>query len=190
MKRNTIALLGLLLLICGSMMGQSAEEAEMMKKWQAAMTPGEHHAWMEHFVGEWTYTQTMFMDPTQPPMKSEGKTSGKMTMGGRYLQENHNGNTMGMPFQGQAITGFDNLTGVFRSHWIDNLGTGFMIAEGDRKGNILEMTAAVPNFDGGEDQYRMVTEIIDEDHHKMKMYRTIPGEKETMDMEFMYTRVK
>ena len=37
---------------------------------------------------------------------------------------------MGMPFIGQGMTGYDNVTGKYWSTWTDSMSTGVMVSEG------------------------------------------------------------
>ncbi len=46
-------------------MAMGAAEMEAMKK---AMSPGEPHKRLARMVGDWTYTNKMWMAPGQPPM--------------------------------------------------------------------------------------------------------------------------
>ena len=189
MKRFTLLFLALVATV-GFAFGQDAD-AEMMKKWQKAMTPNENHEFLAKMAGEWTYTQKGWMDPTQEPTVSEGKTSAKMIMGGRYLDQYMSGTAWGMPFEGQEIMGYDNLTGKFRSHWIDNMGTGFLISEGTLEGNTLTMIGTAPSMmSDGMDTYKMVTVVESEDSHSMTMYMVSPDGEEMKAMEIVATRKK
>jgi Protein of unknown function (DUF1579) len=100
--------------------------AEEMQAMAAAMKPGEHHKRLGNFVGHWTTHNKMWMAPGQPPMENDGTMDSEWMMGGRYIVSRHKGNMMGMPFEGQEIDGYDNLTGKYVLSWIDNMGTGIM----------------------------------------------------------------
>lgn len=167
------------------------DEAEMMKQWQAAMTPNENHAWLADFEGEWTYVNKAWMDPSSnEPQVSEGKSTKKMVMGGRFLTEDHTGTSFEMPFEGHNTTAYDNVTKMFRTHWYDNFGTGFMIGEGQKDGNVLDIKAEYPNLDGkNTDRFRMVTEVVNKNKHVFTMYDYSTGEERRF-MEITYTRKK
>lgn len=55
----------------------------------------------------------------------------KMILGGRFLQQEVNGEMMGMPMNGIGITGYDNLKKKYVGFWIDNMGTGMYTMEGE-----------------------------------------------------------
>ena len=160
----------------------------MMAKWQEAMTPGEHHAWLAEMAGEWSYTNTSYMDPSAEPEVTQGKSVIKVVLGGRYLEEVHTGTSFGMPFEGHQTTGFDNISGKYRTNWYDNFGTGFMIGEGTREGNVLTIHASYPDFDGGTQKFRMVTTVQDKDNHTFEMFMVTPDGKEFRNMEIVYKR--
>ena len=112
--------------------GQEMDQAqqEMMKKWQAFMTPGQYHEQLAYYTGDWTYTGNNWMAPGAPPSPTSGTAQGKMILGGRYLKQTYQGNSMGMTFDGVGITAFDNHLKMFHSIWIDSLGTGIFSSMG------------------------------------------------------------
>src|SRR3546814_6076856 len=59
----------------------------MMAAWQKAATPGPQHAQLaEHFAGTWDTKQTMWMDPSAPPMVETGKSVDTAVLGGRQIR--------------------------------------------------------------------------------------------------------
>jgi Protein of unknown function (DUF1579) len=107
--------------------GQAADAG--MQAMMAAASPGEHHKRLGNFVGHWTTHTKMWMAPGAPT-ESNGTMDSEWMMGGRYIVTRHKGNTMGMPFEGQEIDGYDNVTGKYVLSWIDNMGTGIMSLTG------------------------------------------------------------
>ncbi|MBA5628888.1 DUF1579 family protein [Moheibacter sp. BDHS18] len=85
-----------------------------MKAWENSMTPGAEHKWMEPYAGEWSAVTTIWMDPTQPPISSNGSCVNSMSIG-RYLEYSFNGNFMGMRFEGKGVMAFDNLEKKYKS---------------------------------------------------------------------------
>jgi hypothetical protein len=108
----------------------SAEEKAMMDKWQAFMTPGKEHELLAAKVGTWNCKVTMWNAPGAPPQVSDGTAEMVMILDGRYLQDTTHSTFMGMPFEGRGLTGYDNIKKKYVSTWIDNMGTGIMVAEG------------------------------------------------------------
>ena len=67
-----------LVLLAGSWGGslrpaRAQSEQDMMAAHMAAATPGEHHQFLQQFVGSWTLKIKMWQDPSAPPMVSEGE---------------------------------------------------------------------------------------------------------------------
>ncbi len=193
--RTTAILLGLCALLPFSALaqeqGESAEQAAAMEAYQQAAATGEQHAYLAKLAGSWTYTSKMWMDPSQPPMTSGGASEKTMLMDGRYLQEETTGEFNGMPFLGRGITGFDNTKGELVGTWIDNMGTGILNTSGkpDASGHTLWGEFNDP-ASGQVLKLRMVTRVVDADHHVFEYYVTMPGAGELKQMELSYARKK
>ena len=172
----------------------SPEQAAMMQKWEEFMTPGEHHKLLEPKVGKWTAVVKMWMDPNQPePTVSDAKAEYKWIMDGRYLLNTTEGDFGGMPFHGQAWEGYDNLKKKFAWVWIDNMGTGFMDAEGtyDAATKTFTYNSMGPDVMSGKYVAGRSTEKwIDNDHFVGDMYGPGPDGKVYKMMEISYTRAK
>ena len=161
-----------------------------MKAWMAYMTPGSVHEMLAKSNGEWTGDITMWMSPDAPPTKSTGTSVNSMILGGRYQQSNYTGNMMGMPFEGISVLGYDNSKKKFINSWVDNMGTGMMILEGD-----WDDATKTVNFKGkqtdpmtGNDMdVRETFQIIDDNNQKMEMFMTQNG-NEMKTMEILFKR--
>jgi hypothetical protein len=165
------------------------DQAAMMAAYMEKMQPGPAHAMLAQLVGDWAYTITSYENPEQP-MTMTGESTKKMVMGGRYLEETTSGEMMGMPFEGVAITGFDNTSGEFQSIWFDNMSTGMMMAEGPfAEGAPMVMMGEYTNPMTGDTQnVKMVTEIVDADNHTFKWITVGDDGTETTMMEIAYVR--
>ena len=170
----------------------SAEEQAMMQKWHAFMTPGEPHQRLAAKVGTWTNKVTMWQAPGAPPATSEGTSEFKMILDGRYLQDATQGSFMGMPFQGQGLTAYDNIKKKYVSTWIDNMGTGIMTAEGDFDPATKTFTYLGAGPDVMSGKYipmKSVEKIDGPDQWVMTMYSKTPDGKDWWKtMEVVYTR--
>jgi hypothetical protein len=192
MKNSIYTLLVAMVLMLGgkALMAQGEmSEEEMMKAWMMAITPNEEHAWLAEMVGEWTYEQTSWMDPSKEPEVAQGKSTKTMVLGGRYLRETFSSSMMGMPFQGEGTNGFNNLDQKYYFSWIDNMGTGIMSGSGERKGNVLTVMSTSPSMTGeGYDTTKSVTEVMSKDKHMLTMYMVDKDGNETKWMEIVFTR--
>src|SRR5690606_3129758 len=118
-----------------------AQTPEEMNAWEAYMTPSENHRWLASYDGEWAAKVKMWTNPKQPPTESTASSVNKMIYNGLYQHSAHQGEIMGMPFEGQSITAYDNAKKTFISTWIDNMGSGIMVMEGqyDPKTRTMEL---------------------------------------------------
>ena len=155
-----------------------------------AMTPGEVHAELAKGVGHYTVDMKMWMAPDTEPMPMQATANVEMILGGRYLRQEYKSEFMGMPFEGQMLMGFDNLTGEYWSLWIDNMSTGYSLSNGhdDAEGNTVmsgwmrdPMTPHVRPF-------RSVTVQGENGSFVVHMYDTLPDGGEFQVMEMTYTR--
>ncbi len=165
------------------------DQAAEMQAWMEFMTPGENHANQEKWVGEFTVSTKHWMQPGAEPILSEG---GKMVntsmMGGRYLMSKHTSTFMGMPFEGLNIQGYDNAKKKFVSVWVDNHGTGLMIAEGNFDENGVLTLGGMMSSPMGEIPVREVITFEGTDKQHMEMFMSM-GEQEMKVMEIDMVRV-
>ena len=165
--------------------GGAADQQAMMEKMMKAATPGPQHEMLKKMAGEWNAKVTSQMDPSQPPQVENSTSTLTMLMDGRYCQEVVSGQMMGRPFSGMGLTGYDNVLGKYVSTWIDNMGTGIMTSTGtaDASGKVLTWVGTMSDpMTGKVSKSRMVTTIVDDDHHAFEMYGTPPGAKKEMKM--------
>ncbi len=186
--KTTITLLFLLsLLTLGMVHAQTADANDL---WMAAITPGEQHAFLKRMEGEWKCVQTSYMEEGKTDVM-EGSASKSMILGDRYLEESMKGTALGMPFAGKNTFGYDNLLKKYRTFWIDNMGTGFMIGEGQRKGNVITIVATYPDVMGGADQrYKMIYTVQSDQKHSMEMFMVMENGDEAKQMDIVYTKIK
>jgi Protein of unknown function (DUF1579) len=162
---------------------------EMMMKMAA---PGPQHERFKQLEGEWDLVVTSSWDPTQAPQESKGTSVVRTLMEGRYSQEDVNGVTMGRPFTGMGITGYDNIQKKYVSTWIDNMGTGIMTSSGtaDASGKVINWTGESSDpMTGKVAKYRMVTRFTDSDNYTFEMFGKMNG-KEMKMMQIQYSRKK
>ena len=167
------------------------EMQAMMAAWEKASTPGPQHKQLaEHFVGTWNTKQTMWMDPSAPPMTETGKDVSTL-FGDRHVRTEFSSQFMGQPFAGIAMTSYDNVKGKYVGSWIDSMATGQFMAEGDydpaTKTYTFHGEMADPMKAGTKTPVREVIRIVDKDNHVMEWYETRDG-KEHKSMEITYTR--
>lgn len=168
-----------------------AQDEAMMKKWMEFMTPGAMHKLVASFDGTWEGDISLWMDPAAPPTKSKGTAVNKMIYGGLYQESKHTGNFNGMPFEGTSILGFDNAKKKFVSTWIDNMGSGIMMIEGDYNPSTKTFSFTGHSTDpltGKDITIRETLQVIDENTQLMKMYG--PDQKTGKEYQTMEIKLK
>jgi len=161
----------------------SPEQKAMMDKMTKAATPGAQHEMLTKMAGEWACSVKYQMDPSQPWQESQSTATVTALMDGRYIQEVDSGQMNGMPFTGMGLYGFDNVSGKYVSSWIDNMGTGIMTSVGtpDASGKIINWIGTMNDpVTGKPAKSRMVTTVIDDNHHTFEMFGVPPGAKKEM----------
>ena len=164
---------------------QQAAMAEMMK----LAAPGPAHEKLKAMEGKWKAVQKSWFAPGEPTV-TDGTSECKLVLGGRFLEQRYKGVSMGQPFEGYGLTGYDNKKGAYTMLWIDNMATAMMTGEGsmDAAGQDLTMKAMGDGPDGKPTEFKMVTHVVDANRHVFSLYSTIDG-KEQLMMEITYTRM-
>src|SRR5947208_3700005 len=115
---------------------------EMMKQMIEMSKLNENHKLLSSLDGNWDYTIKMWMnpDPSAKPEEYKGTAVRKSIMDGRYVvmdvtskmqMPGPDGKMKEVTFKGQGTEGYDNVKKKFVGTWMDNMGTGIMMAEGD-----------------------------------------------------------
>jgi len=169
------------------------DSATMMKAMIDYGTPGEMHKMLAASNGTWKADMTMWEYAGAAPQKMTGAAVNSMVLGGRYQSSKHTGTMMGMPFEGQSITGYDNAKKKFVSSWIDNWGTGIMLMEGDYDAatKTLTMAGTMPDIcrPGKQCSMKEVFTMVDDNTQKMEMYGPDPKTgKEFKTLEITLTK--
>ncbi len=162
----------------------------MMELHKKLGTPGAPHKLLAGMAGSWATKTKGWMDPSKPPMESAGTCEQKMILGGRFLQQEYNGEMMGSPFAGIGVTGYDNHTKKYVSTWMDSMGTGIYLFEGTASadGKTITQESHYDDPFRGPMTWRSVTKIVDKNTHVFEMYGIDKNGKEEKMMEITYTR--
>ncbi len=175
-------------------LAQSADTGDvdpMMQAWIEAMTPGPQHEAMAELVGSWSVTTTHWMQPGGEPQVSQGTAERSMIFDGRILEEQFHGEMDGMPFQGRATTGYDNITGRYWGTWIDSMSTGVTLLYGgiDEASGLWVMEGETPNpMTGGMMPMRIESRMDGDDRHVDEFYMPGPDGEMFRTMEMVYER--
>jgi hypothetical protein len=185
-----LTLMGGLALAEDKSAGADPTMEEMMKKAEAAGTPGEGHKALEPLIGTWTAEVKCWMSPDEPPTVSRGTAKTTWVMNGRYVQEEFKGEFMGKPFNGMSLTGYDNVKKKYTSVWIDDMSTSTVTSEGtaENGGKVitLEGTHVCPATGQTDMPMKQVVRILSNDRRVFEMHDPGKGEKSKV-MEITYT---
>ena len=173
--------------------GASAEEqAKMMEIFAKYVQPSEEHKQFADAVGSWNYTSKWWMTPDADPMSDAGTMQAELAHDGHYLIEQVKGTTMGMPFSGTALSGYDRYNEEYFTVWVDNMGTGFMVMKGQKTGDTITYEGTYDDFWAGQDDKWMKMTVTENNPNQntIAMYSQDENGKEFKTMEMVYTRAK
>jgi hypothetical protein len=157
---------------------QPLDSAAKMKLWVAYATPGTAHKMMADETGTWNCDMTFWEEANGKPQKATSTANIKMVLGGRYQEANYQGNMMGQPFEGKSTLAYNNASKEYTTTFIDNMGTGMMVATGkyDDKTKSMELKGGMVNpLNGKKTSYREVYTIVDPTTRKLEMFDTKNG---------------
>ena len=163
----------------------------MMKKAEAACTPGAAHKLLEPLVGDWNAEVKFWMAPDAPPTITKGTAKNTWTLKDRFVQQEFSGEFMGKPFRGISFTGYDNVRQKYRSVWIDDMSTTMVTSEGDAdpEGKVISFGGDYACALTGEKhkETKQIYRIISRDKHIFEMHDPTRGDN-SKTMEITYTR--
>ena len=164
----------------------------MMKKAEAAATPGPAHKALQSLAGNWKAEVKCWMDPGGSPEVTQGTAKATWKFNGRFLEEEFHGQMMGKPFTGRTLLGFDNTKQTFNSVWVSDTQTSMFTSEGKGdSGNkviTLEGKASCPATGRKDIPMKTVLRVISPDKHVLEMFDASQGQN-AKTMEITYTRV-
>ena len=164
---------------------------EAMQKWMQNGQPSLGHEVLAQFEGEWDVEMKMWMDQSQPPMVSQGSSTFKRILGGRFIEQHYSSQFMGQNYEGRGMLGYDNNRQMFWHTWIDSMNTGFSSGYGnlDESGTLLTVIGEMDEPMSGEvgKAYKSVTDMSDPDEFVFEMFEILYGEPFKV-MEITYSR--
>ncbi len=160
----------------------------------------ENHKLLAQTAGTYSYVVKMWMDPSGKPNESTGTATRKAVMDGRYVTGDYSGSfkmpgpdgkMQNMNFKGMSLDGYDNVKKKFVSGWVDNMGTGIYITEGDydASAKTITYTGQFEMAPGMKTKVREVIKLTDATHMSMEYYED-RGQGENKTMEISYTKKK
>ena len=160
--------------------------------WRKYMAPNEAHKMMAEENGKWVNEMTFWTSPDAAPEKHMTTSVGRMILGGRFQEMDYQGDMMGMHFEGRSTLAYNTINNEYTSTWIDNMGTGMMVAKGvyDEATKSITFKGEMINpVDGKKKPSREVYTFVNADTRKMESY-DIKNGKEYKSMEILMKRKK
>jgi hypothetical protein len=165
---------------------------EMMAAWAKANAPGEFHGHLGSMVGHWNYTSKYRPTPDGPWSESAGTSEIRWAMDKRFVIETVKGDMNGTPWEGMAVTGYDNTRKKYTSTWIDSMSTAIMISYGtvDDSRKVFTFTGTYDDpITGQMDKpTKTILRLINENKHVTEMYDKDEKGEWYMNLEVVYTR--
>jgi hypothetical protein len=151
--------------------------------------PGPIHAQLMKRAGKYTTTMT-FSAPGTEPQQSTGTATLKPILGGRFLEEENSGESLGQPSAGLRVYGYNNGSKQYEAIWIYNGSTAFLVLDGssDDHGKTVRYTGAFIGPDGSKQTLRVIVEQQDADHFVVRLLGEGPGGA-TSTLATTYARV-
>ena len=171
---------------------ETMDQQHMMDRWAKYGTPGPEHDHFKKLVGKWDAKIKFWMSADAPPHVGAGVSEFEVVFAGRYMVQRYKGESMGMPFEGIGISGFDRYRGEFFDTWFDSMGTSFMMSRSKDKGDRKEFKSLMddPVGDRRDVHMRTVASWKGSDTHIIEMFCVGHDGKEFQNMEIVFTRQK
>ena len=152
--------------------------------------PTQEHTKLQELAGTWNVDCEFYMDPSQPPMKVQGKETVE-AFGQFWIQSVFECEMFGAPFRGRSTLGYDPESKQYISTWIDTMSPMFFLLKGkyDASGKVLETRGR--GYDcmmHRETDYRTRDETKSKDEHVFEMFMTLPDGSETKMFTHRYRR--
>jgi hypothetical protein len=136
--RDSFCIALMALTIVGSGTGWTADPPEFPK-------PASEHAFLKHFVGEWTNVTECKIDPSQPPIECAGKMKGRM-LGEFWVVNESKASMMGTTMTAIQTIGYDQNKKKYVGTWVDSMTDHMWKYEGSVEGKTLTLEADGPNW--------------------------------------------
>jgi hypothetical protein len=166
------------------------EQKAEMEAYMKAGAPGEPHKKLASGAGTYDLLITSWTDAAAPPVVEKGTAVRTVDLDGRIVVERMQSTMMGMPFTGQGMTGYDNVSGKYWSTWNDSMSTGIFVSEGtcDAMHTCTFTGSWNDPIKKGPVTARMISRATGPTTEVFEMYGPGKDGKEMKMMEITYTR--
>ena len=170
---------------------EQVDMREMMARAARFTTPGEHHAQLERFLGDWDTTFAITMAGVDIP-PDKGSATISWLMDGRWLKLEGSGTQMGMPAETFMLIGYDNFKMSYVTAAVSSVDTALTTSEGDMDpgGKALITYGTLDEYTTGEHDkmVRYVWRFHSQDHMTLELHDLPIGENNTKVVEITFRR--
>jgi hypothetical protein len=157
-----------------------------------AMRPGPVHKELARLAGDYTTLTRLEVGPGAPAMESSGTAKLAMILDGRFLREENAGTSMGEPYYGMRLLGYNNGSKKYEGVWTYTMSTGVMSLSGTSPdgGKTIDLTASFDNEVGARQTLQVIQRRLDDDRFVVELKAKNPDGTEGPTLETTYTRKK
>ena len=171
----------------------SPELQKMLDAQEKASQPGPEHVNLMRLAGDYTTKQKISGPGQTTPLESDGTAQLRSEMGGRFIVEHNTGGSMGEPYTGVRIYGFNNGTKKYEGVWMYAGSTAVMslVGESPDGGTTIHYTATFRSDTTGQELTMQITlQILDTDHFQVDATHKMPDGSPGPRFVTVYTRAK
>lgn len=177
----------ILVLACIGHLGK----AQKSDPWTIYMSPNKVHDLLAGYIGEFEVEIRMWMDEKKAPALIKISSVNRMLLGKRFLEMQHQGQMMGMPYQATTIIGYNTISKTLDLTTMTNMGTGTLSLKGqwDATGKTANLHGQQTNpIDGKPIHVRQQLSFINSDTFLIENFDTYLGQKEKKSIEYRLVR--
>ena len=159
--------------------------------WARHAMPGEHHELLEKMTGSWSTAVKYRMTAESPEVESEGTCERKWILGNRFVLEEFDGGSLGLPFRALAIYGYDAFEGKYTSVWVDTMSTAITTSVGTCQEQCKSIAFVGRHGDpwtGTMRRSRGITRLVNDNRQVLELYESGNDGREFKVLEIVYTR--
>ncbi len=165
--------------------------AAMMAKAEKFTKPGENHAFLNKFLGQWNTALQITM-PGMETSPEKGTAEFKWLMDGRWMEMHSDGSMMGMPMRMFSLMGYDNNKMSYVVTSVSTFDTAMTRAEGDvdpATGSLILYGTLDEYLTGEHDKMvKVAWRFHSDDKMVMEVHDFPIGEENNKVFEIVYTR--
>lgn len=159
--------------------------------WKRSTALSEEHSLLKELAGSWRGDVKYWIMPDAPAKTTTATSVNKLILGDKFLKQDYAGEFESKPFHALGIMGYDTSLNKYTHFWIDGVGTGIVISEGNydsaTKTLTFKGTITDPVLMNKRETFS-VMRILNPDTHIFEMYDHMPDNRKFKTLEITYRR--